>query len=109
MVLLVLQPILGYVHHMQYKKHQRRSAFSYAHIWYGRVLMVFGIINGGLGISLTGSSNSYMIAYAVVAAVMGVLYIAASAFGSFRRRRSRQAEQDKVASPIVMSPVRPTY
>ncbi len=37
--------------------------------------MVCGIVNGGLGLSLAGNSNKGMIVYAVVAGVVGALYV----------------------------------
>jgi len=73
--LFLLQPIFGLLHHLQYRKTSSRAPVSYLHIWYGRALMVCGIVNGGLGLLLAGNSNKGIIGYAVVAGVMGALYV----------------------------------
>ncbi|KAK7943439.1 uncharacterized protein PG986_012552, partial [Apiospora aurea] len=94
--LMVLQPIGGYLHHMHYVKHQRRGAVSHVHIWYGRALMILGVINGGLGIELVrnngGGGTGLIVAYSVVAGVIGLLYIAVKGFTSFRKRRGGRLE-----------------
>ena len=92
--LLSLQPILGYVHHMMYKRKQRRTVFSHLHIWYGRILMVIGIINGG---RQTGGEGSLGIAFAVLAGIFGGIYIGAAIWGIIKRRRAARTE--KTASP----------
>lgn len=85
--LLGIQPILGWLHHSQFAKTGSRGVFSYVHVWYGRILMLVGIVNGGLGLKLANASNSFIIAYSVIAAVIGVMYIAAAALGLLRRDR----------------------
>ncbi|KAH7163008.1 hypothetical protein B0J13DRAFT_26833 [Dactylonectria estremocensis] len=85
--LLGLQPVLGWAHHQYFLKHQQRGLISHGHIWYGRVLMVLGIVNGGLGLQLAGTSRGLTIAYSVVAAIVSILYVAASLVGGMRKRR----------------------
>lgn len=85
---MVLQPVFGWLHHMHYVKNQARGPVSYAHIAYGRILMLLGVINGGLGLKLSSASDSLVVAYAVVSAIVGVLYIALKSFTSFRKRRN---------------------
>ncbi|KAK6821942.1 hypothetical protein PG987_014767 [Apiospora arundinis] len=98
--LMILQPIGGSLHHMYYVKHQRRGLVSHAHIWYGRVLMLLGVINGGLGIELVrsggGGGTGLLVAYSVVAGVIGLLYIVVKGFSSFRKRRGGGAKVDAV-------------
>ncbi|KAI1855488.1 hypothetical protein JX266_000353 [Neoarthrinium moseri] len=89
--LMVLQPALGWVHHTHFVKHQKRSVVSYAHIAYGRSLMLLGVINGGLGLQLAGAPGRLVVAYAVVSAVIGVLYAAIKLTTSFRKRRGAGA------------------
>ncbi len=71
--LMVLQPLLGLAHHRHFVRNQSRGLVSHLHIWYGRILMVLGVVNGGLGLQLALASNNLIIAYAVVAAAMFVL------------------------------------
>ncbi|KAH8750708.1 integral membrane protein-like protein [Hyaloscypha finlandica] len=73
--LFLLQPIFGLMHHLQYRKTSSRTPVSLIHIWYGRALIVCGIINGGLGLQLAGNSTGGMIGYGVVAGVVGALYL----------------------------------
>ncbi|KAI1347384.1 hypothetical protein F5Y01DRAFT_295334 [Xylaria sp. FL0043] len=82
-----VQPLGGYIHHLYFVKHQKRGLVSHGHIWYGRILIVLGIVNGGLGLQLAGASHSLVIAYAVVAAVISSAYIGSAIFGEVRRHR----------------------
>ena len=90
MCLTVLQPIGGYVHHLQYLKRGGRTAVSHTHIWYGRALMIMGVVNGGLGIRLAGGRRSLTIGYSVAAGVVAVIYLAAKGVGVVRARRERE-------------------
>ncbi len=76
--LLLVQPVLGYVQHRIYvrRKEQRGTGWGIVHVWYGRVLILLAVINGGLGLQLSGNTVAGEIAYGVVAGVMGVLYLA---------------------------------
>jgi hypothetical protein len=82
--LMGLQPVLGWLHHRQFKKTQRRGVFSRVHTYYGQFLMLVGIINGGVGLALAGASTGYKAAYSVVAVVFGLLYIGVVVMGRFR-------------------------
>lgn len=90
-VLVFLQPIFGYLHHLLFKKHQSRTLWSYVHIWLGRIAITLGIINGGLGLqwadSMNMSSRGGIIAYAVIAVVVWLAWVAASVFGEKRRSK----------------------
>ncbi|KAI1485115.1 hypothetical protein F5X96DRAFT_369013 [Biscogniauxia mediterranea] len=85
-----VQPALGYLHHVQYVRSggSRRGAASHAHVWYGRALMVLGVVNGGLGLQLAGTGRGLVVAYAVVAAVVFAAYLAGAAFGEVRKARA---------------------
>ncbi|KAI5926342.1 hypothetical protein F4810DRAFT_591419 [Camillea tinctor] len=83
-----VQPALGYLHHMHYVRAQSRGVVSHVHVWYGRALMILGIVNGGLGLLLAGSRHALVVAYAVVAAVVFVAYLAGAAFGEVKKARS---------------------
>jgi hypothetical protein len=100
-VLLAVQPFLGYFHHRHFLKHRGRGVISHIHIWYGRVLMALGIVTGGLGLALAGETfdGAFAIAYTVVAAVLGVAYIAAAVWGIVKRRRSGTSSSE--GSPRV--------
>ncbi|KAM5355807.1 hypothetical protein ACJ41O_002453 [Fusarium nematophilum] len=83
--LMGLQPILGWAHHRYFVSHGKRGIISHVHIWFGRILMILGIINGGLGLQLAGSPRGYVIAYSVVAGIAAVLYLAGLFLTGMRR------------------------
>ncbi|KAI1819583.1 iron reductase domain protein [Xylaria intraflava] len=85
--LLGIQPIGGYIHHRHYLKYQKRGLVSYGHIWYGRILIAIGIINGGLGLQLASASSSLVKVYSALAAIIYVGYIAGAIFAEIRRHR----------------------
>lgn len=85
---MIIQPAIGFLHHRYYKKHQSRGIVSYAHIWYGRITMFVGIVNGGLGLKLSAASNTWVIAYSVVSAIVCVAYAASGYIGARRRNKS---------------------
>ena len=103
-VMLFFQPILGFIHHLQYKKYTRRTVWSHCHLWLGRILITLGMINGGLGLLLasgapafTGiaASRGQMIAYGVAAGMMWVLWVVSAVYGERRSALSRKAALNK--------------
>ncbi|TKA68994.1 hypothetical protein B0A55_07538 [Friedmanniomyces simplex] len=93
-VVLLFQPVLGFLHHTMFKKHSRRVVWSYGHIWLGRAAITLGIINGGLGLQLSQQTHIFapkqgtIIAYGVVAGLIWLVYIASAIYGETKRRRS---------------------
>ncbi|KAH7252799.1 hypothetical protein BKA59DRAFT_544400 [Fusarium tricinctum] len=86
-ILMVVQPALGWLHHRNYVKYQRRTTISVVHIWYGRCIMIVGIVNGGIGMQLSGASTGMIIAYAVVGVVVSVVYAAGAVYKVVKLRR----------------------
>lgn len=81
----LVQPVGGLLHHLQYKKIQKRGAFGYGHVWLGRAVIIIGVVNGGLGLRLANSEAKYEIAYGVVAGVVFLLYIAVFAITALKK------------------------
>lgn len=102
---LFIQPFLGFLHHSMFQKHQTRTAVSHVHIWFGRILIALGIINGGLGFKLADSmgqgSKSGKIAYSVLAAIFGVAWIAAIVVGEMKRRKASVNPPKYTETPLV--------
>lgn len=98
--LVLFQPALGLLQHLRFRKYGKRTNFGYIHQWLGRFLILLGIINGGLGLHIAGPIGSEnvptwsVIAYSVIAAVMGILYIAV-VFGMrfFRKPKAGSKEE----------------
>jgi hypothetical protein len=108
-VLLFFQPLLGLLHHVQFKKHARRTLWSHAHIWLGRAVVTLGIINGGLGLLLASDAPAFtgfapkegqIVAYGVVAGVMWLAWVVAAVIGERRR-----AAKEKEAAVVVRKEV----
>lgn len=74
--LFMIQPLLGLYHHLRQRKTHTRNPIAHIHIWLGRILILLGIVNGGLGLQLAANaSKRQLIAYGVVSGIMGVVYI----------------------------------
>ena len=79
---MAFQPFLGLMHHRHFVRHQGRGFVSHWHIWWGRLLMVLGVVNGGLGLHLSFASKAAIIGYSVASAVIFIAYVAAKVFAS---------------------------
>ncbi|KAH6959754.1 hypothetical protein BKA56DRAFT_601114 [Ilyonectria sp. MPI-CAGE-AT-0026] len=88
--LLGIQPLLGWAHHVYFIKHRQRGIISHAHIWYGRILMILGIINGGIGLQLASAPLSQTIAYPVVVGVMAVAYVIITSICVVKKARAQK-------------------
>lgn len=93
--LLVVQPFLGYIHHLIYVKEHKRTFWIYSHIWYGRALIILAVINGGLGLQLSGNTVKGEIAYGVIAGVMFLLYLIVLAVSYMRKDKRHEGETDQ--------------
>jgi hypothetical protein len=89
---LFFQPLLGLLHHRRFKRLGTRTWVSHAHLWTGRFGITLGIVNGGLGLALAGATGAPVIAYAIIAGVMWVLWLLAAGFGEYRRARAQDKE-----------------
>jgi len=90
--LLLVQAVLGQLHHMEYVKTGKRSLWSYGHIWFGRTVIVCAIINGGIGLSIVETSRGkaspgQKAAYAIIAVLVAITYAAGYWWTQMRNRR----------------------
>jgi hypothetical protein len=93
--LILFQPALGFLQHRYWRKTGEKGVFAYAHRWLGRTIITLGIVNAGLGFLFTGIGSSIapkgaVIAYGVVAGIVGIGYILAAGFLAHRRRHARR-------------------
>ena len=95
-MLLFFQPLFGVLHHRVFVSERRKSIWTLIHVWYGRVVIALGIINGGTGLSLAADTGNQLpsmirkgkIAYGVLAGVMVVLYVAVVLMAWVRRPKT---------------------
>ncbi|KIV92607.1 hypothetical protein PV10_03881 [Exophiala mesophila] len=123
------QPFFGASHHRIYKKRANalqagqptkqpgRTTPGRTHLWVGRILIVLGIVNGGLGIRLASyspfqsdaTSRRAGIIYGAVAAAMFVLYVAFVVFFEVKRARFQAKEREERQKAIDNKQGLPTY
>ncbi|KAI1037779.1 hypothetical protein LB503_009416 [Fusarium chuoi] len=95
-ILMIVQPILGWMHHRNYVKYQRRTTISYGHIWYGRAIMIVGIINGGIGLQLSSASTALIVGYSIVGILVSAIYAA----GAVRKMvQMKRKEHELLSDP----------
>ncbi|KAF2798037.1 iron reductase domain protein, partial [Melanomma pulvis-pyrius CBS 109.77] len=89
-IMFFVQGFAGYAHHLLFKKYQKRTLFSYFHLWSGRLCVTLGMINAGFGFQITrkGFSNWEVITYTVFAVTIWVTYVVSIVVGESRRRKS---------------------
>lgn len=66
---------MGLIHHLAYRKKHVRGLLGYIHIWYGRSLLILGIIYGGLGLQLARNTKGGEIVYGLVAGLVAMSYL----------------------------------
>jgi hypothetical protein len=93
---LLLQPITGLIHHLLYKKTGRANAATYPHIWWGRAVITLGIINGALGLQLSGNTTKGEVAYGIVAGFMWLLWMIVIFLAFFKSRGKSEDERGDV-------------
>jgi len=53
-MIILVQPAMGILQHLHFRKTGGKSAFAYIHRWNGRIAIILGMINQGLGFQLVG-------------------------------------------------------
>ncbi|KAK1752351.1 hypothetical protein QBC47DRAFT_363913 [Echria macrotheca] len=105
LVSLLIQPLLGYIHHNRFKRFGRRQVWSYLHIFNGRIGITIGIINGGLGLNLAAASASEKRIYIIVAAVMWSLWMLVAIAAEILRLRRNRREANAPPARAVPAPM----
>lgn len=88
--LLLFQPLMGLYAHLHLKRSGAKSVFAYVHRWWGRILVILGVINGGLGFMLAGIGSpgvpvGAVIAYSIIAGIVLSSYLFVVCFGTLRQ------------------------
>ena len=96
LAVLFFQPLFGVLHHQMFKRKQGRGVFSYLHIWEGRLAVLLGIINGGLGLQLAGDVGRwYTIVYGVFAGLMGLVFLGSVIYGEVKGQMKTRMSSDR--------------
>ena len=70
-----------------------RGVISYVHIWWGRLLLALGVINGGVGLQMAQERNSLVIAYSIVAAICFLGWFIVKGVKTFSAKKDGQHKQ----------------
>ena len=97
---LYLQPILAILHHEVYKKTLKRTIWGTSHVWWGRLIITLGIINGGLGLQLSGNTTKGEIAYGVIAGVIWLVWVGVSLMSYLSSKGSLAETGEKIGEKI---------
>lgn len=95
MVCLLFQPLLGFLHHDNFKQTRRRGVWSYLHLVNGRVAITLGIVNGALGLWLAKASERLRVMYVAAAVAMWVIWVLVACWAECKRwwRATRPPKQ----------------
>ncbi|KAH8909415.1 CBD9-like protein [Coniochaeta sp. PMI_546] len=72
-ILMVVQFVLGFIHHRMYKQTLQATKFAPVHVWLGRILIIASAVVAFLGFPLALTKNGDIILAVVVALVTAVL------------------------------------
>ncbi|KAJ5746827.1 hypothetical protein N7520_012009 [Penicillium odoratum] len=98
-LLILFQPALGLLQHLHFKRTGGKGIFAHIHRWLGRFFIILGIVNGGLGFGLSGvgqpgTPRGAMIAYSVIAGVLGSVYIGVLVLLAIRGKQDLHHERN---------------
>ena len=95
--MMTLQPFIGLIQHLKYRRTGKARAWNLLHRWYGRVLVLLGMINGGLGIQLANDTTGGKISYSVVAGISGTAFLGLVIWSEIRRSKEKDQDSSDVA------------
>ncbi|KAH0489922.1 hypothetical protein TgHK011_001413 [Trichoderma gracile] len=90
--IILFQPVLGVLQHRYFKRTGRKSKFAYIHRWIGRVAIILGMINTGLGFQLAKKNviihtHTYVREY-VLLGILVTAWVFFVLYDEFRVRRA---------------------
>jgi len=99
----LVQPVLGVLHHRGYVNKGTATMWTLGHVWFGRIIMLLAIINGGLGIQYAANAVPAEKGYGVVTGILGLAYIGVLVWCYMNT--SKQVQQGKSEESIVITHV----
>ncbi|RFU34739.1 hypothetical protein B7463_g1627, partial [Scytalidium lignicola] len=99
--LFLLQPLIGLWHHRLFRSHRVNEFIHQGHIWFGRLLIILALINGGLGVDLAANSPGGEKVWGSIAGIFGVLYIVLIVLSYFKKTSDsgEKGGRDGIGSP----------
>lgn len=100
-LLFLAQPLLGLFQHHRYRVSLLKNPdalpsrwLCQCHIWFGRVLLILGVINGGLGLQLGANTVAGEKVYGAIAGIVFIVYVAVLGWWYLRQASRRPDEKD---------------
>lgn len=100
--LMILQPFFGFLHHKGFLKSGARTVFSFIHIYFGRILILAGAINGIVGRENEGVDYAH--GRSIWSALFGVvlaIYVIVLGVTAFTRRRKSPTVDSSASSSRI--------
>lgn len=92
-LLIGVQPVLGILQHLYFRKAERRGVFGWIHLLLGRVILVLGLVNGARGFKLAHDNKTAP--YFAVLGVICALYVGVLLWDWLAPRyKARKAKQN---------------
>ena len=100
-MIILLQPALGLLQHRHFRKTGKKSWWGYVHRWNGRVAVLLGMINQGLGFQLAGIGTVVhthsLVRNFLICGLLAGIWFGLVGWDAFReRRREGVAEEGGV-------------
>ena len=107
-----MQVLFGWYHHHRFVKDRPTSRrwFTHTHLWLGRFIIIFGIINCGCGLRLALVSWTWVIVWWVITGALAGTYLILSFVAMSRKSDANRKsavfspERYQVAERYEMSP-----
>lgn len=98
----LIQPVLGVMQHIQWRRFKRTTYWGVSHRWFGRLISILGIINGGIGFHYAYAKNPDIplaspISYAFICAGVVVIWVSAVWWRKAKDRAALEIEKKALA------------
>lgn len=82
---------MGGWHHLVYRRTQSPTRYGAIHRYFGYVVFFLAVVNGGIGLTWSYASNSVVIGYSIVAAIISIGVIAVFSWARWNSRRDQKS------------------
>ncbi|KAK3065063.1 hypothetical protein LTS18_012044, partial [Coniosporium uncinatum] len=95
--LLLLQPAYGVIAYRYFlRTNGQRGRWSHVHTWLGRITVLVGIIDGGLGLQYSNASEGAEIGYAVAAVLVIAVWTGVIELWHSKEEKERLGEKSRI-------------
>ncbi|KAI5859766.1 putative iron reductase domain protein [Durotheca rogersii] len=102
-----VQFALGFLHHRNFSKTKQPTKMAPVHVWLGRAILLFGVINGFLGFPLAQASQYSYVLAGLILFVFPALILVLVTKKFIQKRWSRSKGSPSEAAGYAMEPWQP--